>query len=408
MGAVATTAQLRGPSVQDTTVTQFWPVAKLVSTFAMEHGLGAKFKRWWTVILSLLPTLAAAVYYGAVASDRYVSEAKFVVRTASKPAGTSGLSAILQMSGLGRAQDEVFAVQAYMTSRTAAQELAKRLPLRNIYSRPEADIITKYPSILFGSSNEELHRYLGWMVQIVYDSASGITTLRVQAFRPDDAKLIASELLALSEQTVNDMNTRIQRDAVTTSEKEVKRYEERLIAAQQAITRFRNSELIIDPAGSSVVATELIGRLSAELSATEARLREVSAAASVNPQLQSLRMRAEALRGQIAQERSRISSDTAEGGLASKLAIYERLALDREFAKQSLEAAVRAHEAAQGEARRQQIYVERVVEPVAADKAMVPERLRMIFTVLGANIILIIVGWLVLSGLREHGSEHGS
>lgn len=358
-----------------------------------------------SLISTFMPSLIALVYFGFVASDRYVSEAQFVVRTASKPVGAAGLGALLQMSGLGRAQDEVFAVQSFMDSRTAVMQLLERMPLREVYARPEADFLAGYPSIIYGSSLEEFHRYLRWMVQTIYDSTSGITTLRVNAFRPEDAKKVTSELLALSELTVNEMNARIQRDAVETSEKEVKRFEERLIGAQQAITRFRNSELIIDPAGSSVVVTELIGRLSAELATTEAKVREVTAGASVNPQLQSLKGRADALRAQIAQERSRISSDSGEGGLASKLAIYERLVLDREFAKQSLDAAVRALEAAQAEARRQQIYIERVVEPIAADKAMAPERLRMILSILGANTVLAVVGWLLIAGLGEHKSE---
>lgn len=356
-------------------------------------------------LLVFLPTLLAAGYFGVVASPRHVSEAQFVVRTSSRPSGAAGLGALLQMSGLSRAHDDVFAVQAFMTSRNAVAELDKLVPLREIFGRAEADAVARFPSFFYGPSLEELHRYLGWMVQTLYDSKSGITTLRVQTFRPEDSKLVADQLMFLSEQTVNRLNDRIQRDAVHTAETEVRRNEERMISAQQAITKFRNTELMIDPAGSSLAVVELIGRLGGELAQTEAQLREMAAGATENPQLASLRRRADALRGQIAQERDRISSD--KGGLADKLATYERLVLDREFAKQALATAVRALEAAQSETRRQQLYLERIVEPVAPDKAMAPERLRLVVTAFGLNILLGLVGWLVLSGLREHSSQHG-
>ncbi len=353
-------------------------------------------------VLVFLPTLLAVVYFGAVATDRYVSETQFVIRTAAKPIGGSGLSALMQMTGLGRAQDEIFSVQSFIGSRNATRKLNERLPLGPIFGRPEADFVARYPSMFYGATLEELYHYLGWMVTTTYNSTTGITTMKTQAFRAEDARDIAVALLALSEQTVNELNARIQSDAVKTARDEVKRAEERLIAAQLAITKFRNAELMIDPAGSSVIVTEMIARLSAELTQTEAQSREIRAGASTNPQLPTLSRRAEALQTQIARERARISNE--DEGLARKLATFERLALDREFAKQALTSVTRSLEAAEHEARRQQLYLQRVVDPVAADRAMAPERLRMIASVFGVNLLLALVGWLVASGVREHGS----
>jgi capsular polysaccharide transport system permease protein len=354
----------------------------------------------WMVLFS--PTIAALGYFGLVAQDRYVSEAQFIVRTASKPANLSGLGAILSMSGLGRAQDDVFAVQSFLGSRDAVTQLEQKLPLRSIFGRPEADLVARYPSVFYGKTHEELHSYLKWMVTTIYSSTTGLTTLRVQAFRPEDARDVAVTLLSLGEDTVNRLNQRIQTDAVASAQTEVKRNEDRLVAAQVAITRFRNSELLIDAGASSVVVIELIARLGAELAQTESQIREITAGAATNPALPSLRRRAEALQAQINQERAKISSSS--GGLADKLAVYERLVLDREFAKQSLATASRSLESAQQEGRRQQLYLERVVEPASADYPMAPERLRMMATVFGMNIVLLLVGWLFWSGVKEHAT----
>ena len=353
--------------------------------------------------LLFLPSLVAVAYFGVFATERYVSEAQFVIRSASRPAGAAGFGALLQATGLMRMQDEAFSVQAFITSRAATEELNSRLSLREIFGPPEADPVSRYPSLFFGDTLEELHGYLQWMISTYHNSITGITTLRVQAFDADSAQKIALMLLELGEQTVNRLNARIRDDAVRLAEAEVTRGEGRLVAAQLAITAFRNNETMIDPAGSSLVLTELIGRLSAELTQTQTQIREITSAASTNPQLPSLYRRAEALTQQIATERSKIASPSE--GLADKLAAYEQLVLEREFAKQSLSAAVSSLESSLQEARRQQLYLERIVEPIAADRAMAPQRARHVAGAIGLNLVCVLVLWLVYSGFREHASE---
>src|ERR1700674_2004406 len=64
------------------------------------RGKSGAIGRAWRVILALLPTILAILYFGPIASDRYVSETKFVVRTAAQ--GFSGIGSFLQMTGLAR------------------------------------------------------------------------------------------------------------------------------------------------------------------------------------------------------------------------------------------------------------------------------------------------------------------
>jgi capsular polysaccharide transport system permease protein len=213
---------------------------------------------------------------------------------------------------------------------------------------------------------------------------------------------VASGLLDASEQLVNQMNSRIQADALKVALDEVERNQQRLVAAQIAITKFRNQELMIDPAQSSVVVSDLIARLSDNLAQTQTQISETSRASPSNPGLPVLRQRADALSAQIAQERTRISS--ASEGLARKLSEYERLSLEREFAKQALTVSESALESARAEARRQQLYLERVVQPSVPDFATMPSSGRSILTIFGINVIALLVGWLILAGLREHAA----
>jgi capsular polysaccharide transport system permease protein len=352
----------------------------------------------------LSPSIFAAVYYGLIASDQYVSEAVFVIRTASKPSVSAlGLNALLQMVGISHAEDDAYAARDYLTSRDAVRALASKLDLRAIYGRADADFLARYPSILFGRSDEQLYRYFQHMLTVMVSTTTGLTTLRVDAFDAADAQKVAATMLELAEDLVNRLNDRAQADAVRLADSEVARSEDRRIRIQQEITAFRDRELVLDPIKSSAIVMGVIGKLSAQLAEARANLAETRASSPTSPNLPSLQQQANALQHQIAVESARIGS--ASDGLADKIAEYEKLNLEREFAIRALSQAVTQLEQARLEARRQQLFLERVVEPGTADYATMPRRWRMVFTVFGLNVVGLAVGWLFLTGLREHSGK---
>jgi capsular polysaccharide transport system permease protein len=58
------------------------------------------------------------------------------------------------------------------------------------------------------------------------------------------------------------------------------------------------------------------------------------------------------------------------------------------------------------DARRQQIFLQRIVEPNLPDKATMPKRLVNPLTVFGWSLLFYLIFWLVSSGLREHSAAH--
>lgn len=353
----------------------------------------------WTVLL--LPSILAMVYYGVIASDQYESEARFVVRSAARPEMSGTLSFLVQL-GLARSQDDSFIVQDFIGSRDAAQRLKARLPLRRIYGHEGADFLARYPSVIYGPEEEEFYKYLRNMITVVHSERTGISTLKVRAFEAADAKAVAEALLEESEQLVNRLNARVQIDAIANSSAEVKGAQERLIEAQTRLTEFRNRELIVDPARSAVALAELIGRLSAELGVVQAQIAEVRDGTAASPQLMGLQRKATALETQIVEERRRVADD--RDGLAMRIATYERLQLEREFARRMLASSEAELVRSRSEAARQMLYLERVVEPDLADYSTSPKRLRIVATILAVNILVVLVFWLIMSGIREHAS----
>lgn len=366
-------------------------------------GLGARLRLGFWIAVVMLPSILALIYYGAVASDRYVSEARFVIHTASKPNGVlGGLTALLQLAGLERSQDDAFAVRDYLASRDALRELNARLPLRPRYGLAEADFVARFPSAFYGQTDEALFRYFGSMLTAVVNTTSGLTTLRVQAFRAEDAHQIARILLDLGEEQVNRLNVRIQEDSVKLATAELTRAQERRIATSVALTAFRTRELTLDPGKESVAVIAMIGRLSSELADARMAVDQTRASSPNSPQLLSQQQRVEAINRQIELQRLQVAGDAS--GLADKIERYERLALEDEFAIRALALTTSALEASRIEARRQQLFLERVVEPGLSDEATMPQRLRNIATVFGFNLIFALIVFLVITGVREHAA----
>lgn len=367
------------------------------------YGWVAPIRRWGHWVVFLLPTFLAALYFFAIASDQYESEAHFVVRSASRPETPGGLAILIQL-GFGRSQDDSFIVQEFITSRDAVRQLGERLPLATFFDRPGVDFLAGYPSILYGPEIEQFYKYFRRMVSVVHVEKTGITTLRVHAFRPNDARDIAETLLRLSEELINRINRRLQSDAVENSLLDVRHAEARVIEAQTRLTEFRNQEMTIDPLQNAIALAELIAKLSSELGATQAQIAEMKVETSASPLLFGLRRKAAALEEQIAVERNRVAKGS--DNLAARIANYERLLLEREFANRMLGAAEAALERARAEAMRQLLYLERIVDPHLSDDSTQPKRLRSVVTVMVANLILLAIGWLMFWGVREHASQH--
>ena len=359
-----------------------------------------RWRKYIVLFVLLLPTFAAGAYFAFIATDRYLSEARFVVRTASKPSGSGGLGAVLQMVGFSRSDDDVFSVQDFITSREAIDQLSKRVPLRDIYSRPGADFLMRYPSVIFGPTREEFYKYIRMLVSVTYNNTTGITTLSVQAFRPDDAHAIASTLLDLAEDKVNELNARIRRDAVRVADDQVKLSESRLADTMVKITSFQNRELMIDPVKNSAMLNDLIASLGADLADAQSKAREMASNSPQDPGLSVLNDRALALKSQIQAERQEVAGDPR--ALADKLSVYERLAMDRQFAVDALTRSLQTQESAEVEARRQQLFLERIVSPNEPDYATMPLRAWNFATIAILNLLGLMIFWLFRTGLREH------
>jgi capsular polysaccharide transport system permease protein len=360
----------------------------------------SKFVRWLFLIMVVAPTAVATAYFGFLAAPRYVSETQFIVRSVDAPQGAgSFLETILQAVGITRSQDDSNAVMEYLQSRDAVSALEGALPLRKMFSREEADWAARFPRPFFGDSFERLYWYYQDRVSTYIDPDSGIVTLRAQAFRPDDAQAITRQLLSQAEGLVNKMNERLEADTVRTAEASVAEAQKAVLAAQEDVDRFRETQLVVDPGQNAVAQLTTITQLSAQVDQVLAQIQASLQLSPSNPTAINLKAQANALSEQVAREQKALAG--SHDAVSGKVSTYDRLTLVRSLADASLAAARLSLDNARTDARRQHVFVEEIATPNLPDYATEPEAARSVASVFEVTLAAFFVLWLASIGVKE-------
>lgn len=359
---------------------------------------GARVDRLFLLVVAL-PTLLATLYFGFLASDVYLSESQFVVRSPDKPS-TNALGTLLKSTGFSNSGDEVYAAHDYVQSRDALQALNKNDAVARAYGDESIFFLDRYNPLGFNSSFEDLYQYYTGKVGVDYNTTSSVTTLTVRAFGPDEAFNLNRQLLEYAEDIVNKLNDRGRNDLIRLATDEVRSAETAARSAAVALAQFRNRYGIVDPEKQAEAELELVSKLQDELIAARMQLIQLQAIAPENPQVPILQTRIAGLNREIDVQMGRVAGNRSS--LSASAVRYQRLELERQFAERRLAAAMSSLQEAQAEARRQQAYVERIVQPNIPDEAQEPRRLRGIF----ATLVLALLAWgilrLLLAGVREH------
>lgn len=351
------------------------------------------------VFFVIVPVVATAIYMYGFAANQYISEAKFVVRSSQKQT-MSGLGSLLQSAGVSGGHDDNNTVIEFLKSRDALKEVDHEISYREMVGHDSADYLSKFPSFYNDDKFESMYDYYFNSITAVNDSSSGISTLKVRAFTPEDSQRFAVALLDASERLINRMNTRALGDAVGLASQEVKIAEQRLANAQKELTAFRISAGIVDTNSSSKSFLEVLGGLERELAASRAQYLQARSAIPGSPGNQSIRDRIAALEEQIASEKAKLVGK--DGSLVGSFAEFQRLTLEAEFAARAVTVANTMLESARVDALRKQLYLERIVEPNSADLSRYPRRLFTVLTVAGTALLAYLIVWLLLVNSREH------
>lgn len=328
------------------------------------------------LLLFLLPTLVTAGYFYLIASDRYITEARFALRPAlgnvdkvqSDETGSNS-----SMSKQMIAQDTLITI-SYIASRQMVEAMERQMPLRDMYSRDGIDFFSRF------DANEPIELFLRyWRKRVTthVDSNGGIVTLNVAAFDPEESYRLAQALMDESERMVNELSVRSRNAALAESTRELKNAEERLLTVQRAMRDLRNRAGVLDAQSANKNNLMVIAEL---------RKKRIELSVQLNQSLRDLspeRRPIQDLKAQIQDlddniekiERQMTSTDPDQRRLLSEaMTEFEGLENERKNAQLYYNKVLAASEQARIIANRQIEFFTPVVSPVIPISAIEPRR----------------------------------
>lgn len=363
---------------------------------ALQPGVrpAAMRSRHWVALASflavvVLPFLAAAGYLYLRAADQYHSEVAFSIRSEEAGSAAAGLLGAITQIGSGSASDPDILFE-YIRSQRIVEEIDRDLDLRAIFGRAEGDPVF---SLQGPASIEDLVAHWRGMVEVAFESSSGIIHVRANAFAPEDARAISRAVLSESSALVNRLSEQAREDAVRFARDELQEADDQLRRVRQRLTDFRRDNRIVDPSADAAGQMGLLNALQGELAqALVERDVLLSFVGEEDQRVIQGNRRITAISQRIEQERASLGIAGATGALPQVIGAYEELLVDLEFANTAYTQALGGLAAARAEARRQSRYLAPHIEPTLAERALYPRRALLA----GLMGLFLLLGWGIL------------
>jgi capsular polysaccharide transport system permease protein len=359
-------------------------------------------KRRIFMLVVVLPTLLTGLYLYLIAADQYQTEAHFVIQSSTGSSMPMSIGDVFGFSGpVSSSQSQAMGVSDYLGSQEAVDTLQKQMNLVQIFRRPEADMLAKlHPA---NPTPEHLHDYYENRVLTHYNRDTGISTLEVRAFRPADSYALIQRLLALGEERVNQLNQRSYNDSVRSAQRQVDEAEQNARDIERRMTAYRQGNADVDPTVSGTQQSSLLMQMQGSLASARSQLSLMGTMIDHNsPQYRAMQQRVAALEAEVGRQKGQLTGSGST--VASRLGGYEDLKVRQAFAGKRYEAASAALEKARETARRQSLYLLRIVDPSMPVKALYPKRAQTLLTVLLTLLVAYAIGWLIVAGVREHSA----
>jgi capsular polysaccharide transport system permease protein len=376
---------------------------------SFESRAGARLMRIATIVLFVaivaIPNVVVSLYYGLIASDQYVSEAKFTVSSGAIPTmdrlgSATGVPPILIVQ-------DTQVVTSYINSRAMVEVLERLVGLRDLYGSHAVDWWSRFRK---DKPIEKFTDYWEKMCDTSISFPSGIVTLTVRAFNPDDTKRIADAVVQQSETLINDLNDRMRNDTVLAAERDMGRAAQDLAQARIQMEFERNAEGLIDVGQTSNAITDLISGLEGDLLKAQQQYQtELQYVTADAPQMQVLSSRIAAmqsqlqdLKGQLTSQTDQTVSATADKALSGKMTKFAELDLNERIAEKRYGLSVAAVEAARTLSERKMLYLHEIVAPALPQDPEYPKR----WLDVGMTFLASLLAWGVAVGAMNFVRNH--
>ena len=329
-----------------------------------------------------------------------MSGAGFAVRNMSNQSGPDLLGSVTGLVGGGTSSSDSYIVVKFLESRDLLQYLVDEANFLKAYGNHEIDPISRIPEDL---TIEERLRSWKRYIKASYDPSSGIIRFNVQAFKPEDAHLLASTILDQIKRLTNKLSEQARKDSMYFAGQELDLAEKRVLESRTNLKLFRENTNSVDLSASAMAQIELLANLEKQLIEIKARIEVLKESLDKDaPSIKALERKAGALEFQISEKSGGLKITGQTNELSSLLANQEKLQVEKTFAETSYASALASLESARMEASRKQRYLAIYTHPSLPEYPIYPKRLLYcLFSFIGLNLFWGSV-MIILLTIQDH------
>jgi len=360
-----------------------------------------------TVFWLVIPNTASIIYYTVFASDQYQSETRFTVSSSAPALGKDQLGKVTGLPAAKIAQDTQI-VTNYITSKEMVNTLQQKLDFRQIYGNDHIDSLSRLEK---DATAESIEKYWEKMVTTKISPTSGIVTVTVRAFSPEDSQKVLNEVVAASEVVVNDVNRRIWQDVIQTAQANLDRAKDQLQKTREQLQNSRNQSGMLTVESSATVISSLVTTAEQEKIDLQQRYNtQLTTVSPDAPQMRVLKREIASKEQQIAELNKQIagqssqaagSNDTGQN-LADVSVDMSQRQLEQTLAEQQFASSVKTLEQVQFVSRQQLMYLDAFLAPNKPDEAEYPKRGLYIAGIFAATLAIWGISLGFLAMLRNH------
>ena len=349
-----------------------------------------------------IPMVLGIYYYSAVASDQYETTAHFTIektgQTSSNPLGF-----LTGLAGPVSSTRDTLIIKDFIESREVIERTRKEFDLKKIYAREDKDFLSRLNT---DASIEELIEYWKDKVNIEFDNASGIATLSVMAFEPNDTLKIINAVLKESEDLVNSLSEKSRQDSLKFARSELARAEDKLKNARGKLLGFVDQEEALNPEKNVEASLSLVASLQGELAGAEADLNSLRKGLHDNtPKVRTASNKVSSLKRQIKKEQSKINRSSNKKNaktMSTIIANREALITEQGFAEKAYASALLSLENARISATQHQRYLTVIVQPQLPEKAAKPSQPHDYIVLFLSSLLLWGILGLIIASVKDH------
>ncbi len=373
----------------------------------LAHSQMSKFKRPIAIFV-LLPFLIFSFYQVILASPRYESQAKLIVKEPDGMATLDPAMAIMSGFGVSSGSSDTELVKAFIYSTDMLTYIDQELSISEHFSSNQYDFFSRLSA---QASNEDKLSFFQDRVLVEIDDQSQIVSVFVQAFTPEFSHLISQTIVARAEWFINEIGHTLAKEQLKFVQQEHALVEKRLKSVKTELLSFQSRHDLLDPQAEGLALQQIAYQLEGQIVIKRTELRTLRTSMSENaPQVLNVAAQLQSMTQQLENERGRLTEQSASEELLPEemnlnvsqiLAKFSDYKINLELALQAYTSSQVSLEKSRIEAYRQLKYLVIVESPTQPQEAKYPEVFYNISLFLALTLMIFGIGRIVIATVKE-------